>query len=358
MTMRFGDILTHDHLITATQLGDALRWQMLYGVRLGRALIELGYVSENTVAETLSRKLGVPAISRKELLSLPPETVALLPAEIAVECRAIPLGVTGRLLRVAMSDPIDRLFIDRIAQETGTIVQALVAPDLLIALALEQYYGVALSRNELPLRTAAAHVPDLHVADEEEVDYALPADHDNEQQEDPFAAHPQLIGASGVIELDPLAVQLAEARSRDMVADAVMEHLSPRFHATALVMVRDNSLICWRAGDTHRARAACETTPLPLGASPVLRALLKGKSFHGLFTAAPDHTVMIEALQLPANTWLLAQPIILHKKVVAALLLWGDQTATQAAEQELKGVSAKIAMALQMIILRTKILAA
>lgn len=368
MAMKLGELLLHEHQITAGQLGDALRWQVLYGVRLGRALIEMGYASETSVGEALSRKLGVPVVGRKELLSLPPETIALLSADIAVRHRAIPLGVSGRLLRVAMTDPIDRQVIDVIAQETGAIVQALVSPDLLICIALEKYYNNRCSRHEVPLPGNGNLVADRQPDQEEpgapvcEVilgsDEEPSATDDETQPEDPFAPQPETVSADGVIELDPFSVQLAGVRSREEVADAVMDLLTPRFQAVALAMLRKSTLTGWRAASNGRIINCCEGASLPLGASPALRTLLKGKPFNGLFLSIPDHAAMIEALHLPTNSWLLAQPISMQKKTVAALLVWGAGEATAAAEDELKGVAAKIAMALQMLILRSKILAA
>lgn len=369
--MKFGELLLHEQIITAAQLGDALRWQVLYGVRLGRALIEMGYVSESMVGEMLSRKLGVPAVGRKELLSLGSQTVTLLSPEIAVKLRAIPLGVAGRLLRVAMTDPTDRQSVDIIAQETGAIVQALVSPDLLICIALEKYYGSRCRRHELPLPGNSQPALDRYatggsgggeaapscevISDGAGVDYE---GHDEDSQvEDPFSPPPELISKDGVIELDPLAVSLAGARSREDVADAVIEQLSARFQAVALVMIRNNNAVGWRAASCGHSISCCDGATLPLGASPALRSLLKGKPFHGAFLPTPDHARMIDTMRLGSEAWLLSLPITMQKKTVAALLVWGDSAGIASAEEELKRISFKIALALQMLILRSKILA-
>lgn len=368
--MKLGELLVHERIITQAQLEDALQWQVLYGVRLGRALIELGYVNEHLIAQMLSKKLGVPAVGRAELLSLEPHTISLISREVAILYRAIPLGVSGRLLRVAMTDPTDPQALDAIAQETGSILQALVSPDIIICLALEKYYGNSCTRPGMPPISPPAssgyraiytdseadsgYYSQEITADGSDIDDTMSDSGDDAVYTDlPLESDPD---TAGVIELDPFSVSLASARSREEVADAVMQQISSRFPAVALVILRNNSAVGWRVALSGQIRNCCTGTPLPFGVSPVIRTLTKGKTFHEQFLAIPDHARIQEELQLPAGAFVYALPIIMQKKPVAALIIWGDEKSLGESENELRRMGQKITLALQMLIIRSKLL--
>ena len=60
--IRIGDLLVEQKLISQAQLEDALADQKKTGRKLGRILIEHGYVAENMILEVLSRQLNIPFI--------------------------------------------------------------------------------------------------------------------------------------------------------------------------------------------------------------------------------------------------------------------------------------------------------
>jgi hypothetical protein len=160
----------------------------------------------------------------------------------------------------------------------------------------------------------------------------------------------------GVIELDPFSVSLASARSREEVADAVMLQIASRFPAVALVIMRGNNAIGWRVSIAGQLKNCCTGTPLPLGVSPVIRALAKGKTFSEPFLSIPDHARIQEELQLPPGAYAFALPVILQKKAVSGLIIWGSEKELTEAEAELRRMGQKITLALQMLIIRAKLL--
>ena len=58
--IRIGDLLVQNDVITEQQLMTALREQKNTGRKLGRTLIDLGYVEEDNLLNILSRQLDVP----------------------------------------------------------------------------------------------------------------------------------------------------------------------------------------------------------------------------------------------------------------------------------------------------------
>jgi MSHA biogenesis protein MshE len=61
--IRLGDLLLQQKLISQEQLKGALEDQARSGRKLGRVLIESGYLSEDQIGEALARQLGVPFIN-------------------------------------------------------------------------------------------------------------------------------------------------------------------------------------------------------------------------------------------------------------------------------------------------------
>jgi type II secretion system (T2SS) protein E len=134
------DMLLNARLINRDQFDEALRNRVLYGGRIGTSLIELGYVSEETLARFLSDKLAVPYVPPQKLLEIPEEVIAMFPRELAIKYRAIPLRVEKKRLDLVMADPADLQAIDEIGFITGFIIQPHVTPEVRLAQAFGRYY--------------------------------------------------------------------------------------------------------------------------------------------------------------------------------------------------------------------------
>ncbi|MEL7567814.1 MAG: type II secretion system protein GspE, partial [Dehalobacterium sp.] len=59
---KLGDLLIENKVINFAQLQEALRVQKQTGDRLGRVLINLGYISEQDIANVLEVQLGITQI--------------------------------------------------------------------------------------------------------------------------------------------------------------------------------------------------------------------------------------------------------------------------------------------------------
>ena len=106
--VRIGDLLRKEGYITALQLERALKVQQKSSMRLGRILIKLGHIDEETILNVLSRLYGFPSvtISRE---SPQPEALKLMPYDIAKEYMAFPLRINSNTntMKVTMAEPTD-----------------------------------------------------------------------------------------------------------------------------------------------------------------------------------------------------------------------------------------------------------
>jgi MSHA biogenesis protein MshE len=113
--IRIGDLLVQNEVITEEQLSVALREQKSTGRKLGRTLIELGYLDEDTLLNILSRQLNVPFVQLRHY-QFNGELVKRLPEAMARRFRAIVLAEQGGELLVGMADPLDIFAYDELVR--------------------------------------------------------------------------------------------------------------------------------------------------------------------------------------------------------------------------------------------------
>lgn len=132
--IRIGDLLIENGVITQEQLGIALKEQKVSGQKLGRALMDLGFIKEQDIRNILSSQLNIPYVDLAHF-KFNPELVRLLPEMHARRYRAIVLSKTNNELVVGMTDPTDIFAFDAITKQLNqTFKQAIISePELIKA---------------------------------------------------------------------------------------------------------------------------------------------------------------------------------------------------------------------------------
>ncbi|MDT8281173.1 MAG: ATPase, T2SS/T4P/T4SS family [Gammaproteobacteria bacterium] len=134
--VRIGDLLIDNGLITQQQLEIALKEQHNTGQKLGRTLVDLGYVVEKDILDVLSLQMNIPYVDLAHF-KFDPELVKRLPETYARRYRAIVLDSEGSRkddpLLVGMADPTDIYAYDAICKKLqSTITLAVVKETELI----------------------------------------------------------------------------------------------------------------------------------------------------------------------------------------------------------------------------------
>ena len=137
---RFGDILVDGGLITETQLGQALKFGRENDIKLGQALVDLGFVTEEAVARTLSRQLQIPYVDLNKIV-LDPEVVATIPENVARKNKVLAIGKRPGEILVALADPLNIFAIDAVSAHINATLVPCVAMDSLLARAIDQQYA-------------------------------------------------------------------------------------------------------------------------------------------------------------------------------------------------------------------------
>ena len=142
---RLGDVLVAAKVITAEQLGLALREQSSWGGRLGQNLLSLGFIDEARLTAAVAAHLGLPSVDL-DRARLSPDVNRLLPLEICERFGVMPLGVRakeGRLL-IALFDPTNQEAHVAVRRASGHVPVIHVATASSIDRAIRKYfYGEA-----------------------------------------------------------------------------------------------------------------------------------------------------------------------------------------------------------------------
>ncbi len=177
---RFGDILVDGGLITGAQLAQALKFGRENDIKLGQALIDLGFVTEEAVAHTLSRQLQIPFVDLNKIV-LDPEIVAIIPESVARKNKLLAIGKRPGEILVALADPLNIFAIDAAAHHIKGVLVPCVAMESLLNTAIDQQYGGIATRpgsslsgegeeseavaaiNDILLQAVRAEASDIHI---------------------------------------------------------------------------------------------------------------------------------------------------------------------------------------------------
>lgn len=140
MTRALGEWLLESGAIQEAQLREALAYQRNGGLRLGEALMRLGFVDENTLFRALAKQQGLPFVDLDK--GKVPETIlARIPADFAREQGMVPLLEKDSKLVVAIDDPLKKMIAEQLEFMIGAKVSCALAAPTSLKRAVERYYG-------------------------------------------------------------------------------------------------------------------------------------------------------------------------------------------------------------------------
>ncbi len=139
---RMGDMLIDEGLVTPDQIEYALKAAKADGMMLGEKLIQLGYVTQESVADALSNQLGLPRVHLSEI-NINEDLLKVVPGEVLRKYTMIPIDYSENninMVKVAMADPMNMGAFDNFTIVTNLQVDACVASRYEIESALDKYY--------------------------------------------------------------------------------------------------------------------------------------------------------------------------------------------------------------------------
>jgi len=138
---RLGEILVENDLIEEERLPEYLAEQKKSGLKLGQFLVRLGIVKESVIIDLLSRQLRIEKY-HPERNPIDVNMAAVIPYDLAQKNQVIAIRKKGRLVTVAMTDPLDINTLDSIEVMTNSEVEPVVCTEREFNQLIGAIYGV------------------------------------------------------------------------------------------------------------------------------------------------------------------------------------------------------------------------
>jgi general secretion pathway protein E len=145
--MRLGEILIQRKLISEEDLERALELQKERGDKIGKTLVDMGFIAMRDVLAALAEQLDVPLVSIDAPPVVSPETETLSPRFLR-QFRCLPISRVDHTITLAMADPLDVETIAAVRHCTGLKISTVLAPEQEIIDAIDKYYGESAARAE------------------------------------------------------------------------------------------------------------------------------------------------------------------------------------------------------------------
>lgn len=138
--LRTGDILKEYGYVTEEQIGDVIAYQKAHrGVRIGDALIALGYIDEMHLLQALGQRLHLKIIDLNNE-SVDVTAVEKIPRPLAEKYEMLAISINNGVLRLALNDPMNFYGIEDIRQVTGMQVESCLCQRSALQQAIQYYY--------------------------------------------------------------------------------------------------------------------------------------------------------------------------------------------------------------------------
>ena len=138
--MRLGEMLIERRQITQEDLDRALEIQRERSDKLGKILVDLGFIAMRDVLAALSEQLGVPLVG---LDGAPPDAPEIqgISARFMRQCLFLPIAMDDQCVTLAMADPLDFETISAVRGFCGLKVTTALAAEQDILDAIDRFYG-------------------------------------------------------------------------------------------------------------------------------------------------------------------------------------------------------------------------
>ncbi|QDU53043.1 GspE/PulE family protein [Gimesia panareensis] len=132
--------LVDDGYLGPAQLDEASSLASSMGISPGEALVKLGYVGAEVIAQAQASMYGYEFVEL-EGMEIPQSVIELVPESMARENTVIPVGMKGDSLQIALHDPMKYEVLDKLRFIINRDIDVVMAPIEAIQSAINRHYG-------------------------------------------------------------------------------------------------------------------------------------------------------------------------------------------------------------------------
>jgi len=140
-----GELLCEKSFLEDEQLQKALAEQKGTRQRLGQILLEMGHITQIQLNEALALQAGIERIDLANI-SVNPQTIALVPAELVSKYNLLPLWQENGKLGIAMANPFDTQAVEDLRMITGLSIKRYFGHPMQMEQVVIKFYGSNVAR--------------------------------------------------------------------------------------------------------------------------------------------------------------------------------------------------------------------
>jgi type IV pilus assembly protein PilB len=141
------EIFIEQNVLQPSQADDVLSEATMNGKTIAQAMVDGGFVDTNSFYQTLADALGAEYVDLANT-EIPPAVLKLIPSGLARLHGALPIGTSGKTLRVALVDPLDPRAAEDLRFALGKDIDVVVASTEQVEERITQHYGTDSSSME------------------------------------------------------------------------------------------------------------------------------------------------------------------------------------------------------------------
>ena len=148
---QIAEFFVEQHVLQPSQAEDVLNEADLNGKTIAQAMVDSGFVDEHGFYQTMADGLGTDYVDLTGR-EIAPEILRFIPSGLARLHGALPIEMSGNLLRVSLVDPLDLRAAEDLRFALGKDIQIVVSRTEQIEERIKQYYGSDTSSMEEVLK--------------------------------------------------------------------------------------------------------------------------------------------------------------------------------------------------------------
>ncbi len=315
MSQQLVQALLGEHLVSAADIDEAARRQVVHGGSLDTNLLELG-VPEVTVLRALGEAYRMPTGDKSDIDAIEPHIPRIFPLVFAETYRLVPYRLVGGNLGVLVNTASDEDLFARIRERLRLHPSSTITSEARMHYAMHRVYGVGLLPRFAALLTRLDGAPPTPLYEPAPIDHmlswGLPASRIR-----PGRARGET--RRGGPDVAGLLARLDSANDRDSVVEILLEIALGTFEFVSLFLVHGDRIDGWRSTDPNATQRVARLS-LPLSIPSVLATVQQTRGHYlGPIPQTPANLKLLQDLgRTPPRTAFVA-PLSVGGRLVGIL---------------------------------------
>ncbi|MBN2720695.1 MAG: hypothetical protein JXR72_06305 [Proteobacteria bacterium] len=353
MKKNLGQLLVEKKLISDKDLASALQRQIIFGGRLGTNLLELGLISEEKLMQVLADQYGTPFAKAEHFRDIPGFVLESVPRDLVARHGVVPVAFEGNRITLAMRDPDKLDIIDEVSFRSGKAIRPIVASELRVVQALEDYFGIKREARYIYVPPSRGTAPERKEQQPES-----PGKDGRPGDEDVIDLTDEDLLEKDLLDPTPVNKAFLNITNRDEVAATVIRAGLYFMDDVFLFVVKENKATGWMSGGSTKPIVDFGSISYPVAPQNVLGKVGESRSlerFPGVEIFESDPWLKELSLLVPKEV--IICPMLLKNHVVSILVGFNFRRPIEELDaQYLVRIMRKASVALEILILKSRII--